>query len=279
MRIIADSGSTKTDWRLLSPDGQVQQLRTTGLNPYFHSHESVQQEIRQHVLPAIQGEVTEVFFYGSGCGTESSCQLLKAAFQELLPTAEIAIHDDLLGAARAACGHSDGIACILGTGSNSAMVRGGEIVARTPANGIWLGDEGSGGYLGKQLIIAYLNGELPKDLHQRFEKRYPDRRPDILERVYRQERPNLYLAQFARFLFHNLQHPYCYRLVFDAFCLFFEKTVCTYENYREYPVHSVGSIGFYYVNVLRKAAAEKGVFLKNVLETPIAGLTLFHQEA
>jgi N-acetylglucosamine kinase-like BadF-type ATPase len=183
----------------------------------------------------------------------------------------------LLGAARALCGHQTGIACILGTGSNAALYNGKYIDGSATSLGFWLGDEGSGGYLGKQLITDYLNGDLPDELRSHFERRYPDRYPQIMDKVYRQPFPNRYLASFSKFVFDHLSHPYCYSLAYHAFALFFEKRVQKLDPQRQHSVHFTGSVAFYYANVLRQVATDQGYKLGHIAEEPAAGLVLYHQ--
>ncbi|MCH8318613.1 MAG: hypothetical protein IIA88_08970 [Bacteroidetes bacterium] len=175
------------------------------------------------------------------------------------------------------CGHQAGIACILGTGSNSCYFDGTKIIKNIPSLGFILGDEGSGGYLGKRLIQDFLNNEMPENISKKFIKKYANK-SEILDEVYAASRPNVYLASFSRFLFHNLKEPYIFKLIYDGFSAFFDKSVCKYSNYKDYRVHFVGSVAFYYNHVLRQVAADKGVTIGNILESPIAGLTLFHQE-
>lgn len=283
MILIADSGSTKTAWRLLMPNDEVLQAKTVGISPYFQNTESIIQTLNElyygQLQPTIQSskEVTHIYFYGTGCSTPERCQIVNDALRHVFADALIEVYTDILGAARGLCGKEEGIACILGTGSNSVLYGGAHIIQSTVNLGFWLGDEGSGSYLGRQLVVDFLYKEMPENLYQLFEKRYKLTRNEVLESINKPF-PNRYFASFSKFLFDHLRDAYCYQLVYRAFDLFFEKHVCKYENYKNYKVHFTGSVAFYYANVLRQIANDKGITLRNIMEEPAAGLVLYHQE-
>jgi len=280
--LIADSGSTKTDWRLLSEEGIVSQAKTIGFNPFYQDTDTIYAELVNKLVPQVPEKVTQVYFYGAGCAGEEKCAIVREALHRAFPEAIAEVYSDLVGAARALCGHEPGIACILGTGSNSCLFDGEKIVAHRAPLGFWLGDEGSGGHLGKTLIQQYLLGELPADLVARFDKRYQlgrngDARLEVLDHAYSQPSPNRYFSSFSKFLFDNRSHPFAYRIIYRSFTEFFEKYLVKYENYRQYRTHFVGSVAFYYSDILRQVANDQGFTVRNILETPIAGLTLYHQ--
>lgn len=278
MILIADSGSTKTDWRLLSANDTISQAKTIGFNPYFQDSESIYTELVQVLLPQLSSsEIKEIHFYGAGCSSDLTRGIVKTGIEKAFPGAEIHVNHDLLAAARSLCGHQPGIACILGTGVNSCLYDGQEIVAGRPSLGFWLGDEGGGSYLGKTLIQHYFHEDMPAEIRTKFKKRYTLTVSDVLENAYKKQLPSRYFATFSKFLFDNLSNPYCYKLVYDSFATFFDRYVCKYENYQAYPVHFIGSVAFYYNTILRQVAQDKGITLKNIMESPIAGLTLFHQ--
>ena len=279
MILIADSGSTKTDWRMIASTGEISQARTIGFNPYFQDADSIAAELNKSLQPLVSEAVTEVYYYGTGCGTESSCAIVQQAILQVFPeAATVSVASDLLGAARALCGHEVGIACILGTGSNSCYYDGEQIGYQIPNLGFWLGDEGSGGNLGKTLVTNYLLKDLAPELEAKFDKRFPNTTRDlVLENAYKKPFPNRYFASFSKFLFDNRSHPQAYRLVYDSFDLFFQKYICKYPDYKQLKVHFTGSVAFYYSDILRQVANDKGVTVKNIMETPIAGLTLYHQ--
>lgn len=278
MILIADSGSTKTDWRAIDKKGKVEQARCAGFNPYYQKEEDIYNELVTILKPQLKGNADKIYFYGAGCSAEDKKNIVSAALAKVFPETQIEINHDLLAAARAVCGKEAGIACILGTGSNSCLYNGEKIVAQVPNLGYMLGDEGSGAILGKKIVAAFLSNELPQHLMDKFEKRYQATRDVVLDHVYKKPFPNRYLAGFSRFLFHNLSDPFIYNLVYHTFEEFYNKHVIKYDNYQNYKVHFVGSIAFYYSNVLRQVANDKGIVVKNIMETPISGLTLYHQK-
>ncbi len=276
MRLIADSGSSKTDWRLLDGDKIVQQFNSNGINPYYQQEEIIFNEI-QNALKTITGiEIQNIHFYGAGCINEKKIPV-EAALHRSFPNASVEVENDVLAAARALCNTSPGIACILGTGANSCFYDGAKITQNLRAFGFLLGDEGSGAYLGKQLIIRYLRKELPAHLTSKFDKRFQLSEESIMEKVYGEAFPNRYLASFSKFLFHHQKDPYIYSLIYDGFKAFIKHYVLKYHEAKNHRVHFVGSIAFYYANILRQVCQDQGITVKNILETPIAGLTLFHQ--
>ncbi|MGB3849497.1 MAG: N-acetylglucosamine kinase [Tunicatimonas sp.] len=277
MILIADSGSTKTDWRVIDRDGKIHQAKTVGLNPYHQSSDDIAQVLDQKLLPQLIVPVEQVWFYGSGCANPAANQTAAGALKSVFPQAEIEVASDLLAAARALCGHEPGIACILGTGANSCLYDGSQITDNVPPLGYVLGDEGSGTYIGKELLNRYLKRDMPEPLRSQFAKRYSLTTEDVLENVYRQPQANTYLASFAKFAFHHLKHPYIVRMVYEGFGQFFEKNVAKYEDYQQHKIHFTGSIAFYYSNVLRQVANDLNFIVQNIVESPIAGLTLYHQ--
>jgi glucosamine kinase len=279
MKLIADAGSTKTAWRLIANDGSISQINTLGFSPFFADSQTMAEEFTKHLSSIISEPITDVYYYGTGCSTPENCEIVRIAIQSVFSSAKhIEINTDMLGAARGLCGHDVGIACILGTGSNSCLFDGTNITYQVANLGFWLGDEGSGGYLGKALVTQFLLHELPTDLAEKFAKRYPAVvRDTVLENAYKKPAPNRYFAGFAKFLFDNRSHPYAYKLVYDAFDTFLSKYICKYEGYKNLPVHFTGSIAFYHSDILRQVANDKGIILKNIMENPIAGLTLYHQ--
>jgi len=277
MQLIADSGSTKTDWRIIDAEGKISQAKTVGFNPYHQSASDIGAQLQEELLPQITNEVETIHFYGAGCSTDSACQTVKDALQQVFASSQVNIYNDLLAAARALCGHQPGIACIVGTGANSCLYDGSEITDNVPPLGYILGDEGSATWIGKQLLNSYFKRAMPEELKNPFEKRFSISAGDVLDSVYRQPQANRYLAQFSRFAFHHLKHPWVGQLIYEGFSQFLEKNVKQYENYQQQPIHFTGGVAFYYANVLRQVANDRGVRVQNILESPIAGLTLFHQ--
>jgi N-acetylglucosamine kinase-like BadF-type ATPase len=278
MIVIADSGGSKTDWRILQRNRSVGQAQGKGFNPYNQPIGDLKQNIEEVLLPQIKEPVEKVFFYGAGVSSEKNQMTIKSAFTHYFPEAQIEVGWDLLAAARALCGRERGIACIMGTGSNSCLYDGERIIGNVANLGWILADEGSGAAMGKRFLVDYLRGNCPPTLAEQFKVRFPLSREEFLESVYQQEKPSAFLASFMKFIFQHLKEQYCYELVYQSFSEFYEKNVMQYENYANTRVHFTGSIAFYFSDVLRQVANDKGITVKNILEGPIAGLTLYHQQ-
>lgn len=278
MILIADSGGSKTDWRLIDNSGAVNQANAPGFNPYYQPIDDLKKSVQELVLPKINEEVNKIFFYGAGVSSVKNQLTIKSAFLEFFPGAHIEIGWDLLAAARALCGHEPGIACIMGTGSNSCLYDGNKIIGNVANLGWILADEGSGANIGRKFLVDYLREVMPENLRNQFGERYPLSREEFLEKVYQQERPSAFLASFTKFIFQHLKEPYCYQLIYDSFAEFYENNVMKYDNYKNLKVHFTGSIAFYFSDILRQVANDKGITVKNILEGPIAGLTLYHKK-
>lgn len=275
MILIADSGSTKTDWCLAEEGRAIRSLRTSGTNPFFQSREEIADILRADVWPAVRGERVEaVYFYGAGCAFPAQTQLLREVLQPYFP-GRIEVYSDLMAAARALCGHQAGIACILGTGSNSCLYDGAEIVEQVSPLGFILGDEGSGADLGKRLVGDCLKHQLPEPLAREFLTQYELTPAIILDRVYKQPFPNRFLAGLSRFLHEHLSDRPIYELVYASFRCFFIRNILPYSGHETYPVHFVGSIAYHYQTVLR-AAAPLGIAIGAIRPAPMDGLIRFH---
>lgn len=283
MILIADSGSTKTDWRLIDDQKEIHQFKTMGFNPYFVEEEFMVDELMNKLLPEINKIISKnqlnIYFYGAGCSVEEQKNVIRGALKKCFPNAVIEVEHDLLAAARALCGKEEGIAAILGTGSNSCYYDGENIVENIISLGYVLGDEGSGAHLGKTFISAYLNKELPENIRENFEARFKTNKDEILEAVYRKPFPNRYLASFSKFIFQNSKEIYLMNLVSDCLEQFLEKHICKYEKYQELPLNCVGSVAFYYADILRKLAAKKNIKIGKIIASPIAALTLYHLDS
>ncbi len=281
MILIADSGSTKTDWRLIQAEEKIRPVQTAGINPFFQDKNTIKIILQDSLIPAIAidaKEVKQIYFYGAGCSTADKKQEVAGALSELFIHAGVHIETDMLGAARALCGKEAGIACILGTGSNSCYYDGTTITENTPSFGYLFGDYGSGAHIGKTLIQQYFDKQLPADLQKNFEARKENTRELMLENVYKKPFPNRYLAGFSKFVFQNKEHPYCIDLLKKCFHLFFEKQVEQYPAHKKVPIHAVGSVAYYYNSIVKAVAEERGLNMGTIIETPIAALTLYHLE-
>lgn len=279
MILIADSGSTKTDWRILDQNQVIAENQTVGFNPYYQDADSIANELKANLLPLCTKEVTQVYYYGTGVTNEEKANIIKDAILKVFPTCEhIEAQSDVVGAARAACGRSAGIACILGTGSNSIYFDGEKTGFQVPPLGFWLGDEGSGGHLGKSLLLSYLHKEMPLEIRVKFEEKFGMMdRLTVLENAYHKPFPNRYFASFSSFLFDNLEDDFCRNLVENCFQQFFQKYILKYPMCHEASVNFVGSVAFYYKELLAKVADSQGINIGNILKSPIDGLVAFHQ--
>jgi N-acetylglucosamine kinase-like BadF-type ATPase len=278
MILIADSGSSKTDWRVIHQNGKISQHRGVGFNPYYQTVQEMVTEMRHDFLINLESEIKEIYYYGAGCSAAEKINQVSAALGTVFPSAKIHVDHDLEAAARATCGHQEGIACILGTGSNSCDYDGKRIIDTRPAPGFILGDEGGGGFIGRRLLMDFIHDEMPSSIKNELIQRFGLNYDSILENVYRMPFPNRFMASFCPFISEHKAETYCYLLFYNAFQDFFKKYIFKYKNYAEKPVNFVGSIAYYNSDILRKAAADAGFQVNRIIESPIAGLTLYHQE-
>lgn len=276
MLLIADSGSTKVDWRALHSDGSVQEVTTAGINPFFQTEEQIIYELQQHLLPDVSASVNEIHFYGAGVSSPEKVLVLQNCFRKVFPKARAFAYTDLLAAARALCGHKPGIAAILGTGANSCFYDGKDIADNVPACGFILGDEGSGAVLGKKFISDYLKRQLPAEISTLFTQKYGLNYNSIIERVYRQPFPNRFLATFSVFLNENRTDPYINRLLKTNFEEFFTRNIIQYD-YKKYSVNLVGSVAFHYSEIIKEVAAQNKIKIGTILKSPIDGLVEYHK--
>jgi glucosamine kinase len=275
MILIADSGSTKTDWRLIHASGQIEQFTSIGLNPFHLADEMILATVRAIAVDK-QLDVQELFFYGAGVGSKIQHTRLSHILQNVFSKANINVEHDLLGAARAACGKRSGLAVILGTGTNSCLYNGTEITEHIPSVGYILGDFGSGADLGKRWANACLTSTADAALIQSFYSDFNLDADKILQGVYADKRAQAFLASFAPFLAQNRHHPFAANLVAEAFNELFEQTLTKYSWHKQIDV--CGSIGHIFRNELARAAESHGCVLGNVIQSPIAALTLYHSE-
>ncbi|MBU6324193.1 MAG: hypothetical protein KJS92_01800, partial [Bacteroidetes bacterium] len=246
MLLIADSGSTKCDWVLVNPKGEEHPFHTMGFNPFFHSTDFIAQEIRKNRdLMDHAAQVTEVYFYGAGCSSPERNEVLIDALREVFPVAAVTVDHDLTGAAYATCGTEPGIACILGTGSNSCYFDGVQIHEKVPALGYVLGDEAGGTWYGKELLRLFLYKELPEHIHRGLVEEFKLNKESIFEHVYNIPNPNVYLASFMRFLSSRSQDAWVRDFMYNGFSKFINIHIWKYENHLDVPVHFVGSVAYH----------------------------------
>jgi len=278
MRLIADSGSTCTDWHLITSKGQVEEYTTIGLNPYFVPTAEMMTAVDGGLSAKLDlAKVDEVFFYGAGCSSEEKCIQVNEALASVFANAKIEVNHDLMGAARAALGNSSGIVAILGTGSNSALYDGQEIVENIPSLGFVLGDEGSGAHMGKKLLKAYLSSQLGETISEQLKSEYNLTRERILDAIYSQPRPNTYLASFAKFIGDNRQDSQIDKLARSSINNFFERHICRYPGFEDQPLGFVGSIAHHFSDVIKDIANEKDIALGKIIVKPIGELVEYHR--
>lgn len=279
MILLADSGSTKTDWGLVENGKLVKRLRTSGMNPFQMSEEAITEEIKTHLVPELPGTVLdEVHFYGAGCTKEEQPIVERALRANLTINGECEVASDMLGAARGICGHKPGIACILGTGSNSCSYDGKNLVKNVSPLGFILGDEGSGAVLGKLLVGDVLKNQMPEAITKRFFEKYKLTSAEIIDRVYRQPKPNTFLASFVPFLEENIDEPKIYNLVKESFRSFLRRNVMQYEGWQTLPIGFNGSIAKIYKKPLLEALEEEGMHLGRIIQAPMEAMVEYHVE-
>jgi len=229
--LLADSGSTKTSWRIIE-NSKIKNVRTAGINPYYVSQEGIEEILRKDLLPHIKNasDVKEIYFYGAGLGNAQRKMEVSIPMHFVFRDATIEVEHDLMAAARALLGYKSGIACIAGTGSNSGYYDGKDLVENVASLGLYLGDEGSGGHLGKLLITDYLRDRLPTKLKEKFESYTKDRLSEMLEKIYKQPYPNRYLASHMPFILENQKDDYVKRLIYKSFDDFFENNIELYKK-------------------------------------------------
>lgn len=278
MILIADCGSTKIDWCVVNDGKVVEQIFTSGINALLMTEEQIRETLAAELAEKVKGYAIEsVYYYGAGCLFDDICANVRRAIAHNVPTAKtIEVHSDLLAAARALCGQNEGIACILGTGSNSCYYNGKEIVDNVSPLGYILGDEGSGAVLGKLLVGDVLKNQLPKELCEKFLTEYDLDRQKIIEGVYKKPAANRFLASLSPFLIKNIEEPAIHRLVLNAFKSFFVRNIENYSNYKSMPVSFVGSVAFYYKDVLAEAAKALDIIIGTIIKSPMEGLVKYH---
>lgn len=277
MILIADSGSTKTSWCLKDGINEYFFFNTEGYNPYYVDATYISNSIMTN-LPdfVVADKIKEIHFYGAGCSEDKS-PIVNNALKEVFVNADsIYVESDLLAAARSVLGKSEGFVAILGTGTNSCIYDGEKIVHQVDSLGFVLGDEGSGAYLGKQLLIAYTRGYLPEDLKAIFWENYKITPSEIISRIYTKPLANRFSAEFSRFVGENIEHPFISNLVTESFRDFFKNIISYYPNYTYYSLNCIGSVAHNFLPFLEVVAKENNMKIGNIIRNPIDGLIKFH---
>lgn len=277
--LIADSGSTKTEWRLLRQQKRNKTIFTQGLSPYFLTAEQIEAILRKELLPSLPegAPPTALFFYGTGNANPANARMIKGVLSKVFAGAEVEVRHDLMGAARALCGHEQGIACILGTGSNSGYYNGKAITRNSPGLGYVLGDEGSGAYLGKRVLQYFLYDTFDEELRARFESQYKVSGPEILDAVYKQPLPNRYLASFAHFLSENRGHYMVENILEDGLNDFFFQHLCKYRENWSKPIHFIGGVAHAFKDVVRELGHSYEFEIGKIVQAPMDGLEAYHR--
>lgn len=276
MKLIVDSGSTKTDWCLISAVDDPIYFKTEGINPIYVGREEISKLVREQVIPRTDGQVEEVHFFGAGCNYPARKEVVLDSIGSHFPHSEVFVESDLMGACLALFGNEAGIGGILGTGAGSCLFDGRLVQEIVPGLGYAMGDEGSGAYLGKQLISSFFRKKMPKDLKEVYPQEYQSE--DIIKTIYSNRYPSRVLASMTLFLSTHKAHPFVQDLVTQAFIKFCEAFVLPYRDYRSHQVGVVGSIAYHFSDMLQVAARETGLEEIRIVQSPIHELVGYFQE-
>ncbi|WP_199140683.1 N-acetylglucosamine kinase [Pedobacter sp. ASV12] len=272
MILVADSGSSKTDWMAYSPN-QILSFSTQGINPYFvNAHDVVKILSKNKEIAPYATAVKEVYFFGSGCSSPDKHEIISNGLSAFFTKAFISVDHDLIGSAYATCGDKKGLACILGTGSNISYYDGKSVHDGKHGLGYVLGDEGSGTYFGKKILLSFLYQTMPADLCEAFAKAYEVNKDIVIENIYQKPLPNSYLAGFSRFMKAHQSHPFIQQVLHDGFQEFIDTNVKDYKSYRSLDCNFVGSIAYYYQDELRATFAANHIKVGKILQKPIEGI-------
>jgi len=280
MIIIADGGSTKTNWCLITDEGKKVYFNTEGYNPYFSSVAYITQSLKENLPADLELEkITEVNYYGAGCSVADKKKIVEEAMEAVFTSAKVNIGHDLLAAARAVLGVNEGFAAILGTGTNTCIYDGKDIVHNIDSLAYILGDEGSGCYIGKKLLGDYVRGYMPEVVRELFWETYKLTPDDVIDNVYTKPLANRFCAGFSKFVYDNNVHiEYSRNLVKSSFEDFFRNLVTHYPNYKNYTFNCIGSVGYNFRNVLEEVVLENGMVMGNIIRSPIDNLVKYHLE-
>ncbi|ASU32932.1 BadF/BadG/BcrA/BcrD ATPase family protein [Mucilaginibacter xinganensis] len=277
MILVADSGSTKTDWLLHVKDGEVKQFRTAGLNPYFLSEKEIVKILQEQGadMIAFAADIEEIYFFGAGCSSPDRHEIVTNAISQLFPKSYISVDSDLLGCAYATCGREKGLCCVLGTGSNISFFDGEDIHAGKHGLGFVLGDEGAGTWFGKALVTDFLYGKMPAEISQKFDEAYHITKEKVIKFVYQTPSANSYLASFTKFISEIRETDYAQNLLHKGLLEFIETNVKSYPQYHRYKCHFVGSIAYVFTNELTEVCTANGIQIGKIIKQPIHDLMGF----
>jgi glucosamine kinase len=276
MLLVADSGSSKADWILTLSDTETIPFRTSGINPFFLSEKEIIKIFQN--TPEIQpytDQVKEIYFFGAGCSSPDRREHISNALSKIFKNAFVSVDIDIIASIYATAGNSKGICCIIGTGSNITYFDGSKIHESKHGLGYILGDEGSGTWLGKQLITSFLYGKMPADLSDSFNKNYKIDKESIIKHVYQQPAPNFYLASFSPFLSEHIDHPFIVDILKKGFSEFIETNIKSYPDYKDQTCHFVGSIAYHFSDILKELCIANEIKVGKILKHPIEELSRF----
>ena len=279
MIAIADGGSTKTNWCLINEFGRKILFNTEGYNPYFSKEDYIVQSLNESLPDHLEKDkLTEVYYYGAGCSTEENVNIVKRAMEQVYPNATVYVGHDLLAACRALLGDESGFAAILGTGTNTCIYNGKDIELNIDSLGYFLGDEGSGSYIGKRILSDYMKGFMPKKLLKTFYETYKLTNEDILDHIYNKPLPNRFCAGFSKFIYDNSKgfEDYTYATVDYAFTAFFDNLVTHYPDYKKYTLNCVGSVGYSFRDILSVVSNRYEMGIGKIIRSPIDDLVAYH---
>jgi glucosamine kinase len=277
MILVADSGSSKTDWLLNLSGLEVKAFRTPGLNPYFSTEKEIVKILQDKAaeLVAYNNQIKEIYFFGAGCSSPDRHEIVTNALSILFPKAFVSVDSDLLGSAYATCGHEKGLCCVLGTGSNISFFDGEEIHSGQHGLGFILGDEGSGTWFGKAIITDFLYGNMPGDIHALFDKTYGLDKETVINNVYLKAGANSYLASFSKFLNAIRETAYGQSLLSTGLYAFIETNIKAYPQYHRYKCNFVGSIAYVFSDELKRVCTANGIQIGKIIRQPINDLMEF----
>lgn len=278
MILIADSGSTKTEWRLIDGDSDSQSVFSPGINPYFMSSDEILFLLRRELKVMESSPPAIIWFYGTGCNSESKNNVVRTALERFFTKGKIMIGSDLLGAARSLCQRDPGIACIIGTGSNSCYYNGKEIISNVAPLGYILGDEGGAAVLGRKLLTGVLKKQVPSDVIEKFFDFYRITPAEILENVYMKPFPNRFLGQFAKFISENISIPELREIVDSSFDEFIVRNINQYPEAKQLPVHFAGSIAFHFRTCLEDRLTKNNLRTGKIALSPMQELVIYHMK-
>lgn len=276
IKLIADSGATKTEWCLLT-GGRKRTIITQGISPYFLSPQDIENILLKELKSKIRNEPDEIYYYGTGLANPDNVRIMKKVLRNLFPGAKVEADHDMMAAARALCGDGKGVACILGTGSNSCFFDGKKMTRNRPGLGYVLGDEGSGAYLGKKVVQYYLYETFDEELQYQFNMKYATNRVEILEHVYKKPFPNRYLAGFTIFLAENRGHYMIENIIEDGLNDFFYAHLNKYPEIWRYPVHFVGGVAYGFKDVLAELCRTYEFEMGKIMKNPMEGLIDYYR--